>query len=99
MPPKKFDIYDRLDTMRTDFCFSDMDIAKISTVYYSLSDEKSKVFFNLLKVKITSDVTYSQEVLDASTVHYFDKEVRSLGDEEVLIDCGANIGDTVESFL
>lgn len=99
MPPKKFDIYDRLDTMRTDFCFSDMDIAKISTVYYSLSDEKSKkVFFNLLKVKITSDVTYSQEVLDASTVHYFDKEVMSLGDEEVLIDCGANIGDTVESF-
>ena len=99
IPPKKFDIYDRLDTMRTDFCFSDMDIAKISTVYYSLNDEKSKkVFFNLLKVKITSDVTYSQEVLDPYTIHYFDKDILSLSEEEVLIDCGANIGDTIESF-
>lgn len=98
-PPKKFDIYDRLDTMRTNFCFSDMDIAKITTVYHSLNDKKSKkIFFNLLKVKITSDVTYSQEVLDENTVHYFDKDILSLGNEEVLIDCGANIGDTIASF-
>lgn len=99
-PPKKFNIYDKLDTMRTDYNFSDMDIAKIKTIFHSFYDEKSKlVFLNHLKVKITSDVAYTQSVLDQNKIHYFDKDIIELTEDEVLIDCGANIGDTIQSFI
>lgn len=73
---------------------------KINTVYDVLEDEKSKqVLQNMVK-------SWYQEEYDGSLYgdifeenQYFSKDIVSLDNETVFVDCGAFIGDSLQSFL
>lgn len=64
-----------------------------------LADEKSrKVFRNLLQYKISRDRALIEAVRDDARLQYFDPAVITFGTDEVFLDLGAYIGDTVEAF-
>lgn len=64
-----------------------------------LADEKShKVFQNLLHYKISRDRALIEAVRDDARLQYFDPEVITFAKNEVFLDLGAYIGDTVEAF-
>ena len=64
-----------------------------------LADEKSrKVFHNLLQYKVSRDRSLIEAVRDDASLQYFDPEVITFGTDEVFLDLGAYIGDTVEAF-
>ncbi len=92
--------FEEYDLNKLNHKFSQIEIANIRTLYDLLEDEKSKkVFMNVLKFKLTEDFHYTISVRDKVSLQYFDKEVISFSDDEVFIDCGAYIGDSVEAFL
>lgn len=79
--------------------YSQAQIAKIITLYDNLKDEKSKeVFKARLKFKLTEDFHYILEVNNDENLQYLDPEVINFKDDEVFVDCGGYIGDTIEAF-
>ncbi|AOZ93254.1 FkbM family methyltransferase [Paenibacillus crassostreae] len=67
--------------------------------YDILSDDKSKqIFCDRINCCITADKKYLIP-LRSTSPQYFESEIISLTDEEIFIDGGAYIGDTVEIFL
>lgn len=78
--------------------FSDHE-EEIETVDAMLADEKSrKVYRNLLQYKVSRDRSLIEAVRDDVDRQYFDPEIITLGTDEVFLDLGAYIGDTVEAF-
>ena len=72
---------------------------EIEAVDALLADEKSrKVFRNLLQYKVSRDRSLIEAVRDDASLQYFDPEVITFGRDEVFLDLGAYIGDTVEAF-
>ena len=72
---------------------------EIEAVDALLADEKSrKVFRNLLQYKVSRDRSLIEAVRDDASLQYFDPEVITFGTDEVFLDLGAYIGDTVEAF-
>jgi len=68
------------------------------SMYELLEDEKSrKVYLGVLNYKITHDLKYVDGITD--TVPYFDEELIKLQPDEVFLDCGAFIGDTLLDFV
>ena len=64
-----------------------------------LAEEKSrKVFRNLLQYKVSRDRALIEEIRDDASLQYFDPEVIAFGKDEVFLDLGGYIGDTVEAF-
>ncbi len=73
---------------------------EINDVMNWLEDEKSKtVFRNLLQYKISRDKALIDEVREAPESQYFDSSIVKFADDEIFLDLGAYIGDTVESFV
>lgn len=70
----------------------------ISEIYNSLEDEESKhIYKNLLLYRTTKKRKYLKD-LTSKTV-YFEKDIISVNDKEVFIDCGAFDGDSIQMFL
>ncbi|MBN2827405.1 MAG: FkbM family methyltransferase, partial [Tissierellales bacterium] len=76
------------------------DIIDIEEVYDFLEDWKSqKILINLLYYRMTYDYQYILEIVDSSFEQYFDTDIIRLTAQEVFIDAGAYIGDTLEAFV
>ena len=58
-----------------------------------------KIFAAILKFKLNEDYFYPILVKDDNSLQYFDKEVLTLCEDEVFIDCGAYTGYTIAYFL
>ena len=73
---------------------------QVEDVLNVCEDEKSKEIFKYL-----TDAWKLDEIADDyfekvySKVQYFDESIYTIEDDEVLVDAGAYIGDTMESFL
>ena len=73
--------------------------AAIEETYALLSDEESRrVFAGKLAFYLSLDKERLDEIKSAATI-YFDPSVYELGADEVVVDGGAFIGDTLKSFL
>lgn len=74
-------------------------IQKFETVYEMLADEYSKkIFYDRINCCITSSTDYLIP-LKSKDSQYFEKDIITLSKEEVFIDGGAYIGDTVDEIL
>ena len=70
----------------------------LCSVYNSLSDDLSmRSLIAYINQKISMDYKYLKEVKVPN--QYFDKDIISLTDNEVFIDCGAYNGDSAMSFI
>lgn len=67
-------------------------------IFSNLEDKKSKdIFMRMVLFRLTYD--YRMNYGNASNyVQYFDKEIISFGEEEIFVDCGGYLGDTLEDF-
>lgn len=75
-------------------------IQELKTVYDFLEDDRSRlVFENILKYRVTFNWACLKRSLgkDNSETQYFVPELRFSG-HEIIVDCGAYIGDTVKLF-
>lgn len=71
---------------------------ELTAVYNILADEKSRqTLLAYINQKISMDYRFLKPV--KAELQYFDEELITLSDNEALVDAGAYIGDTVESFL
>lgn len=72
---------------------------EIINAYNLLADEKSrKTFRNLLNYKISRNLELIKEIREDVSLQYFDPDIIHFNKEEVYLDLGAYIGDTVLSF-
>lgn len=75
-------------------------IELLSLVYDRLCDEKSKaVFKSILEYKLTHDMSLISDIADNFRNQYFDDELIHFGNNDVFLDCGGYIGDTIESYI
>lgn len=66
--------------------------------YHLLEDQKSKdVYLALLNYKMTHELSYIEKIADEHM--YFDKELISIKSDEVFLDVGAYVGDTLSEFI
>lgn len=73
---------------------------ELKMVYDSLEDDRSRfVFENILKYRVTRNWTYLRrsKAKDNENTQYFVPEFH-FSDHEIIVDCGAYTGDTVERF-
>ena len=78
--------------------FVELNEDKLTMVYNSLSDEKSKqTFLAYINQKISMDYSYLKDV--KSSIQYFDADIIDLENHETFIDAGAYTGDTVDCFI
>ncbi|OMF90241.1 FkbM family methyltransferase [Paenibacillus sp. FSL R7-0273] len=74
-------------------------IEKFSTIYNLLSDDYSKrLFCDRLNYIISANSRYITP-LRSKSPQYFEPEIISLSNEEIFIDGGGYIGDTVQEFI
>lgn len=67
--------------------------ARIKSIKANLADDKSrKVYDNVIKWRYTRNVKYLRGNVDKEEDQYFDEGIIKFTDEEVFVDCGANIG-------
>lgn len=75
-------------------------IYKYEWLYHRLADINSrKVLLNLLGYRLTTSINFIKHAFDGSNDQYFDKNIIKCDENEVFVDCGAYIGDTVESYI
>ena len=97
---KKRTGFEEYDINELNHAFTTSEIARIVTLYNLLDDKKSKdVFMSMIKFKLTEDYYYPISIKDDVKLQYLDKDVIKFNDDEVFIDYGGYIGDTVEVFL
>ncbi|MCM1303088.1 MAG: hypothetical protein NC305_08530 [Lachnospiraceae bacterium] len=71
---------------------------KLKNIFDMLDDEKSKkVFENILRYRTSYNRKYLRGIIDGD--QYFDKDIMRFSGDEVMVDCGAYIGDTIEEFV
>lgn len=72
----------------------------LNIVYEELNDRKSQeVFCNILNYKITHEMQLLKDIADSNEMQYFDEELIHYSNEDVFLDCGGYIGDTILSYL
>lgn len=68
--------------------------------YNELKDEQSRnVLKGILNYKLSHDLNYIKKIYDNPKDQYFDKELIHFSPEDILLDCGAYIGDTVVEYI
>lgn len=84
------------------YCIKDLkeNLDEYIQLYNILGDEKSKnTLFNLMKYRLTTDITFIKNAYDKDYEQYFDKDIIRCNHDEVFVDCGAFIGDTIEKYI
>lgn len=72
--------------------------SEIFTVNGYWEDEESRmVFYNIIKFRLTFDKSLLKSIRSKQE-QYFEPDIMPFGCEEVFLDCGAYVGDTVEQF-
>lgn len=72
---------------------------KFEDIYNSLGDELSRLAYqNIINYRINEDNELLNESVTSSK-HYFEKDIINLSNNEVFLDIGSYIGDTVKLFL
>jgi len=73
---------------------------KFIWMYENLEDYRSKkVLLSIIQNWITFDFSYLQKMYDFTYEHYFDLDIINCDKNEVFLDIGAYIGDTVQSYI
>ena len=74
---------------------------KYEALYARLGDEKSKIVFNaILMARLSKDPMYYFGINDQpSDKAYFDRGLVHCDENEVFVDCGGYIGDTVMEYM
>lgn len=73
--------------------------AAFDETYHWLEDDLSrKTFCAFLNLKISGDIFYNLEVVQANQYQYFDK-IMAPFKSGVFVDCGAYDGDTLDNFI
>ncbi|MBR1736811.1 MAG: FkbM family methyltransferase, partial [Firmicutes bacterium] len=83
------------------YTFNDMqkNIDRYDEVYDMLEDERSKeVFLKLIQYRLLPTVKFLETAADTQIHQYFDKSFVECDENEVFVDCGGFIGDTVMDF-
>lgn len=71
---------------------------KYETILASMADEISKdILMRVIIYRLTYDTAMHREI-KTDYPHYFDKDVVSVTDDEIFIDCGGYNGDTLREF-
>lgn len=71
---------------------------KYETILASMADEISKdIFMRMIIYRLTYDPAMHRGI-KTDYPHYFDKDVVSVTDDEIFIDCGGYNGDTLREF-
>ena len=84
------------------YCIKDLkeNLDEYIELYNMLEDDKSKnTFLNLIRYRITTDIKFIKDAFDEEYEQYFDKEIIKCNEDEVFVDCGAFIGDTIEKYI
>ena len=86
---RKIDVYRNIYTLR------DSDLKKVMN---ALADEKSRdTIKNMFKYLMTYNKEYLTDIYDPN--QYFPKDIITLSNNEVFVDCGAYDGDTIVEFM
>ena len=73
---------------------------KFIWMYENLEDYRSrKVLLSIIQNWITFDFEYLKKMYDFTYEHYFDLDIINCDKNEVFLDIGAYIGDTVQSYI
>ena len=76
---------------------------KVRKVYENLADEESRIIYReILEYRVKEELNLTKDAFSRSVAcggQYFDREIVMLSDEEVYVDGGAYIGDTIDSFV
>jgi FkbM family methyltransferase len=89
---------DICDETPTDIVFVKNHIEELESVYNLFEDDVSKqVLINIVNYKLSRDTAYTKAI--KSKRMYFEPEIISLTDDEIFVDTGAFIGDTVQQFI
>ena len=69
-------------------------------LYNRLEDDESKRVFGLLTAfRLSADKIYIKNAYDGKHPQYFDTSIVTCDENEVFVDCGGYIGDTVQSYI
>ena len=64
-----------------------------------LEDRSKEVYLNLIRYRLFPHPEYLKNACDKDHDQYFDPRIIQCDENEVFVDCGGFIGDTVESFI
>ena len=84
------------------YCIKDLkeNLDEYLELYNILEDEKSKnTLLNLMRYRMTTDRKFIKNAYDKEYEQYFDKDIIKCNEDEVFVDCGAFIGDTIEKYI
>lgn len=83
-----------------DYEFICNNIEEFTWLYGALEDNQSKkVLVNLLNYKLTHDMRLLSEIAEPPEKQYFDERLIKYSMDDVFLDCGGYIGDTIESYI
>lgn len=99
IPDEKIYIPDITAIREDDIEFIERNLNYFNLLYDELADEKSKeVLASILNYKLIHDTSYIQKIADKEENQYFDDELIKFTQDDVFLDCGGYIGDTIESY-
>lgn len=84
------------------YCIKDLkeNIDEYIELYNILSDVKSKhTLLNIMRYRLTTDRFFIKDCYAGIENQYFDDEIINCNEDEVFVDCGAYIGDTIEKYI
>ena len=89
-----------IDDTPDDFAYFHTHQSELELVYNMLDDERSRhVFVNLLNYRLGHDGNLLEQASDPCERQYFDSGLIHFADDDVFVDCGSFIGDTVDAYL
>lgn len=75
-------------------------IKEFTWLYENLEDDRSKkTLVNLLNYKMTHDMELLSEIAEPPENQYFDEVLIKYSADDVFLDCGGYVGDTIESYI
>jgi FkbM family methyltransferase len=93
-----FTIYNPIQEEKSFKDFARKNVDSLVWLYQRLGDEKSRsTLAGFMSGRITSDYTFYDEICVGDS--YFAKELVTLSDHEIFVDCGAFDGDTIRDFI
>lgn len=99
IPNEKIYVPDITVIKEDDIEFIEANYDYFNLLYNELADQKSKdVLAGILNYRLIHDLLYVQRIADKSGDQYFDNELIQYTSDDILLDCGAYIGDTIESY-